>query len=117
MAINYARRYLKAIREGKVVVSEPVRMVYERLEAEQADKSCKYRFDLKLGLHAIEFIETFCRHYEGELAGQLVKLDLWQKAFIQTLFGWVDKKTKLRRFREFLLLVARKNGKDRKSVV
>ena len=112
MAINYARRYLKAIREGKVVVSEPVRMVYERLEAEQADKSCKYRFDLKLGLHAIEFIETFCRHYEGELAGQLVKLDLWQKAFIQTLFGWVDKKTKLRRFREFLLLVARKNGKS-----
>lgn len=112
MAINYARRYLKAIHEGKVIVSEPVRMVYERLEAEQADKSCKYRFDLKLGLHAIEFIETFCRHYEGELAGQLVKLDLWQKAFIQTLFGWVDKKTKLRRFREFLLLVARKNGKS-----
>lgn len=112
MAANYARRYLKAIREGKVVVSEPVRMVYERLEAEQADKSCKYRFDLKLGLHAIEFIETFCRHYEGELAGQLVKLDLWQKAFIQTLFGWVEKKTKLRRFREFLLLVARKNGKS-----
>lgn len=112
MAINYARRYLKAIHEGKAVVSEPVRMVYERLEAEQADKSCKYRFDLKLGLHAIEFIETFCRHYEGELAGQLVKLDLWQKAFIQTLFGWVDKKTKLRRFREFLLLVARKNGKS-----
>jgi phage terminase large subunit-like protein len=112
VAINYARRYLKAIHEGKVVVSEPVRMVYERLEAEQADKSCKYRFDLKLGLHAIEFIETFCRHYEGELAGQLVKLDLWQKAFIQTLFGWVDKKTKLRRFREFMLLVARKNGKS-----
>lgn len=112
MAANYARRYLKAIHEGKAVVSEPVRMVYERLEAEQADKSCKYRFDLKLGLHAIEFIETFCRHYEGELAGQLVKLDLWQKAFIQTLFGWVEKKTKLRRFREFLLLVARKNGKS-----
>lgn len=112
MAANYARRYLKAIHEGKVVVPEPVRMVYERLEAEQADKSCKYRFDLKLGLHAIEFIETFCRHYEGELAGQLVKLDLWQKAFIQTLFGWVEKKTKLRRFREFLLLVARKNGKS-----
>lgn len=112
MAVNYARRYLNAIRDGKVKVSEPVRMVYERLEKEQADKACKYRFDLKLGNHAIEFIETFCRHYEGDLAGQLVKLDLWQKAFIQTLFGWIDKKTKLRRFREFLLLVARKNGKS-----
>ena len=110
--VNYARKYLKAIRAGDVVTSEPVRMMYERLEKEQADKSCKYRFDLKLGLHAIEFIETFCRHYEGELAGQLIKLDLWQKAFIQTLFGWVDKKTRVRRFREFMLLVARKNGKS-----
>ena len=110
--VNYARKYLKAIRAGDVVTSEPVKMMYERLEKEQADKKCKYRFDLKLGLHAIEFIETFCRHYEGELAGQLIKLDLWQKAFIQTLFGWVDKKTKTRRFREFMLLVARKNGKS-----
>lgn len=106
------RRYLKAIREGKIIVSEDVLAFYERLEAQQADKTYKYRFDLKLGNHAIEFIETFCRHYEGELAGQLIKLDLWQKAFIQTLFGWVDRKTKLRRFREFLLLVARKNGKS-----
>ena len=106
------RRYLKAIRDGKIIVSQDVLAFYERLEAQQADKTYKYRFDLKLGNHAIEFIETFCRHYEGELAGQLIKLDLWQKAFIQTLFGWVDRKTKLRRFREFLLLVARKNGKS-----
>lgn len=112
MAVNYVRRYLKAIRDGKIIVSQDVLAFYERLEAQQADKTYKYRFDLKLGNHAIEFIETFCRHYEGELAGQLIKLDLWQKAFIQTLFGWVDRKTKLRRFREFLLLVARKNGKS-----
>ena len=112
MAVNYVRRYLKAIRDGKIAVPQDVLAFYERLEAQQADKTYKYRFDLKLGNHAIEFIETFCRHYEGELAGQLIKLDLWQKAFIQTLFGWVDRKTKLRRFREFLLLVARKNGKS-----
>lgn len=112
MAVNYVRRYVRAIRAGTVTVSEPVRQVYERLDAEAADKSCPYRFSAKLGDHAIRFIETFCRHYEGEHAGQLVKLELWEKAFIQTLFGWVDKKTRLRRFREFFLLVARKNGKS-----
>ena len=112
MAVNYVRQYVRAIRAGAVTVSEPVRQVYERLDAEAADKSCPYRFSAKLGDHAIRFIETFCRHYEGEHAGQLVKLELWEKAFIQTLFGWVDKKTKLRRFREFFLLVARKNGKS-----
>lgn len=112
MAVNYVRQYVRAIRTGTVTVSEPVRQVYERLDAEAADKSCPYRFSAKLGDHAIRFIETFCRHYEGEHAGQLVKLELWEKAFIQTLFGWVDKKTRLRRFREFFLLVARKNGKS-----
>lgn len=112
MAVNYVRQYVRAIRAGTVTVSEPVRQVYERLDAEAADKSCPYRFSAKLGDHAIRFIESFCRHYEGEHAGQLVKLELWEKAFIQTLFGWVDKKTRLRRFREFFLLVARKNGKS-----
>ena len=112
MAVNYVRQYVRAIRTGTVTVSEPVRQVYERLDAEAADKACPYRFSAKLGAHAIRFIETFCRHYEGEKAGQLVKLELWEKAFIQTLFGWVDKKTRLRRFREFFLLVARKNGKS-----
>lgn len=112
MAVNYVRQYVRAIRAGTVTVSQPVRQVYERLDAEAADKACPYRFSAKLGDHAIRFIETFCRHYEGEHAGQLVKLDLWEKAFLQTLFGWVDRKTKLRRFREFFLLVARKNGKS-----
>ena len=112
MAVNYVRQYVRAIRAGTVTVSEPVRQVYERLDAEAADKACPYRFSAKLGDHAIRFIETFCRHYEGEHAGQLVKLELWEKTFIQTLFGWVDKKTRLRRFREFFLLVARKNGKS-----
>lgn len=112
MAVNYVRQYVRAIRAGTVTVSEPVRQVYERLDAEAADKSCPYRFSAKLGDHAIRFIETFCRHYEGEHAGQLVKLDLWEKAFLQALFGWIDRQSKLRRFREFFLLVARKNGKS-----
>ena len=112
MAVNYVRQYVRAIRAGTVTVPEPVRVEYERLDAEAADKAYPYRFSAKLGDHAIRFIESFCRHYEGEHAGQLVKLELWEKAFLQTLFGWVDKKTRLRRFREFFLLVARKNGKS-----
>ena len=110
--VNYPKRYLKAICEGKIIVPETVRTVYERLEREMGEKGSRWKFDPKLGQHAIDFIETFCRHYEGELAGQRVKLDLWQKAFVQTLFGWIDRKTRRRRFQEFMLLVARKNGKS-----
>lgn len=110
--MNYPLKYLGQIHSGKVKVSVEVREIYERLEVQRNDRAFPYRFDAKLGGHAVAFIETFCRHFEGELAGQLIKLDLWQKAFVQTLFGWASRKKRVRRFREFLLLISRKNGKS-----
>lgn len=110
--MNWPQKYLTQIRKGNIITSSEVRAIYETLDLQAKDRDFPFRLDLNAGQHAIDFIEGFCRHYEGELAGQLVKLDLWQKAFIQTLFGWVEKKSKIRRFREFMLLVARKNGKS-----
>lgn len=110
--MNWPQKYLTQIRKGNIITSAEVRAIYETLDLQAKDRDFPFRLDLNAGQHAIDFIEGFCRHYEGELAGQLVKLDLWQKAFIQTLFGWVEKKSKIRRFREFMLLVARKNGKS-----
>ena len=37
---------------------------------------------------------------------------MWQKAFIQALFGFVDKETGLRKYKKGILFVARKNGKS-----
>lgn len=110
--MNWPQKYLTQIRKENIITSAEVRAIYETLDLQAKDRDFPFRLDLNAGQHAIDFIEGFCRHYEGELAGQLVKLDLWQKAFIQTLFGWVEKKSKIRRFREFMLLVARKNGKS-----
>lgn len=42
----------------------------------------------------------------------LPELELFQKAFIQTLFGWLEKETGYRRFRETMFLCGRKNGKS-----
>jgi phage terminase large subunit-like protein len=110
--MNYPELYLRLIREGEIVTSEAVRAMYERLEAEAKDTGFAFEFKPEVGQHAIDFIERFCRHFEGELAGQLIALDLWQKAFLQTLFGWVSRDDGTRRFREFFFLVARKNGKS-----
>lgn len=75
-------------------------------------ESFPFYFNEAVGNHAIEFIETFCKHYQGELAGTTVKLELFQKAFVQTLFGWLEKETDLRRFREYFFEVPRKHGKS-----
>lgn len=112
--MNYAKKYLAEIEAGNIEACEEIKSVYRRLvkEMDCKDKSFPFYFSQKHGNHAIKFIETFCRHYQGEHAGELVKLELFQKAFIQTLFGFLEKKTKLRRFREYFFEVARKHGKS-----
>ena len=46
------------------------------------------------------------------MGGQPFILELWQKALVAATFGIVHKITGLRKYREVLLMVARKNGKS-----
>jgi len=113
--LNYVREYCRAINDGEIVACEEIKAIYNRLCEEmdrENDDSFPFFFSENTGNHAIDFIETFCKHYQGEHAGEFVKLELFQKAFIQALFGWLEKKTNLRRFREYFFEVARKHGKS-----
>lgn len=109
--MNYLKAYLDAIEGGEIVVCKRIRKVYTRLVYE-AENPGKYRFDEERANRPIEFIERFCKHSKGEWAGQPVRLELFQKAFISALFGFVDSKTGFRKYREAFFMVARKNGKS-----
>lgn len=111
--MNYVREYYNRIESGEIVTSRRVRAVYKRLidEMDANDTASPYYFDEETGERPIEFIETFCKQSQGDLGAPL-KLELFQKAFIQTLFGWLEKDTNCRRFRETLFLCGRKNGKS-----
>lgn len=110
--MNYITEYVNAIRAGKCIVSNRVKKVYEGLQRDIESPACGYVFDEAKANRPIEFIERFCRHSKGEWAGKPVKLELFQKAFISALFGFVSETTGLRRYRETLFYVARKNGKS-----
>lgn len=71
-----------------------------------------YIFDEKRARLPIDFIEKFCKHSKGKWAGQPVILELFQKAFIEGLFGFVDKDTGIRKYKKGALFVGRKNGKS-----
>lgn len=71
-----------------------------------------YIFNESKGNRPINFIEKFCKHSKGKWAGKPVMLELWQKALIQALFGFVDKETGLRKYKKGILDVGRKNGKS-----
>ena len=111
---NYIRKYWSEINRGKVKVSKKVnqqmKMLIDLLDEIDTGNS-KWDFDIRKANRPISFIETFCIHVKGRMAGKRYKLETWQKAIIQALFGIVHKETRFRRYRELHLFVGRKNSK------
>lgn len=110
--MNYILEYYKAIEDGRLVVSKRVKNQYAKLVDAINNPQGVYIFDEQRAGKPITFIETFCKHSKGEWAGKAVELELFQKAFISALFGFIHKDTGLRQYREAMLYVARKNGKS-----
>lgn len=105
--LNYILAYYQAIQNGSVVVGRWIQLFYEYIVKGLQTQS--FFFDQKKANKAIRFIETFCHHCEGR--NDLLKLELWQKAFVSVVFGVVGADG-LRQFREVVLIIARKNGKS-----
>ena len=109
--MNYSNsiyEYYQGIKSGKYTVGNKIEKWYEYIIKGLEDKS--FFFDQKKANLAIVYIENFCRHHEGDLAPNKLKLELWQKAFISVIFGIVDAEGN-RQFREVVLVVGRKSGK------
>lgn len=112
--MNWAGEYLEKIKSGDEVVSLKVRMVYER-EVEwikNPPKDFPFLFEEEAGQRPIDFIEQFCKHSKGKWGKQPFKLELFQKAKLQLIFGWLEKETRNRRFREVVDIRGRKCGKS-----
>jgi phage terminase large subunit-like protein len=109
--MNYIIEYFEAIKSGECIVSKRVYKQYEKL-VNDINNSDKYIFDEARAMKPIKFIETFCKHSKGEWAGKPVILELFQRAYISALFGFIHKDTGLRRYKESMFYVARKNGKS-----
>lgn len=105
---NYIFEYYQGIQDGTIAVGNWIRLWYEYIIKGLEDGSFFYA--PKKAKAAIVFAENFCRHHEGALAPGLIKLELWEKAFLSVIFGIVDKDGN-RQFREIVLVVGRKNGK------
>lgn len=107
---DYILEYHNKIQKGQIVVGRWVRLIYEYIISGIKEK--KFYLDKRKAETAIEWIETHCFNTEGPLAPGNLKLELWEKAFISCVFGICDTETKLRTFREIVLVVGRKNGKS-----
>ena len=102
--------YWDKIQSGEEVVGAKIRKVYKKL-AWDLDHPGEYFYSPKRANHILEFAENYCHNYQGKDGGKLVKLELWEKALLAAVFGFVDVEG-IRKYREALLIVGKKNGKS-----
>lgn len=110
--MNHIQEYWDKIQSGEIVACKRLIQQYQKLVDELYNPRDPWVFDIEKATRPIEFIEAFCRHSKGKWIGEPVKLELFQKAKIQAVYGFVHKETGLRRCREVFTLVGRKNGKS-----
>lgn len=109
---NYVLQYWHEIESGREIVSSRVRQLYAKLAEDIEHPKAPYIFDAERALRPIEYTEEICKHSKGKWAGKPVLLELWQKAAISAVFGFVDQVTGARQYTRVDLFVARKNGKS-----
>lgn len=107
---NPIREYWQAIQDGREVVSLKIYKTYKHL-IWQLDNPGVYTYSSARANHVIEFFENYCHHSKGKFGGKLVVLELWEKALLAAVFGFVDIEGN-RQYQKCLLIVAKKNGKS-----
>ena len=106
--------YGTAVADGKIRACDKVRRVYGQLledmaKGERNGRNGRWHFDQEKAKRPIAFIERFCRQSQGVI-GAPIRLELFQKAKFEALFGFVDDDG-WRRYTECLTIEGRKNGK------
>ena len=123
---TYIEEYYKWICDNPDKVCNKVKTIYSRLNEEiktpkevsffnkttNETETHTYIFDIVKAHKPINFIERICKQSKGKWSGKSLKLELFQKAFLEALFGFVDKDTGLRKYKKAIFFVARKNGKS-----
>ncbi|POP39593.1 terminase large subunit [Blautia producta] len=110
LAYNPILEYWEKIQNKEIRVSDKVFRTYKKVVK---DIECpgEYFYSSNRANHILEFAENYCRHSKGKFGGKPVQLELWEKAHLATVFGFVDIEGN-RKYRESLLIVGKKNGKS-----
>lgn len=112
LTYNPIIEYFNKIESGELVASVKVKRLYKKLVADIHDECSVWEYDPQKANHAIEFVENYCKHSKGKMGGKPFILELWQKAATAAIFGFVHKIDNVRKYKEVILIVARKNGKS-----
>lgn len=110
--MTWLEEYGRKVISGEIVACHRIKQAYTLLldKLYHPEKYKPWIFDFERAMAPIDFIETFCKQAEGEIGAPL-KLELFQLAKHQAVFGFVHEITGERQYTEVLDIRARKNGK------
>lgn len=109
-----ANSYINKVLSGDIPACMYVKMACERQRSDLKKANTPgfpYEFSPVLATKICLFIEHMV-HVKGPLAGQNIKLEPWQCFVLTTIFGWIHKDTKKRRFKRAYIEVPRGNAKS-----
>lgn len=107
---NYPQQYYNKIKSGEILTSRKIKIAYKYFVEVLPKNSSKWEYRDDLALHVIDFIENYCVTSKG--VSKPLKLDLFQKAAVSLMFGWVGVGTNKRKHRITHYIIGRKNGKS-----
>lgn len=107
---NPIREYWDRMQSGEEVVCDKIYRTYKKIVYDM-DHPGEYFYSHKRANHIIEFFENYCKPSKCSDGNTNVRLELWEKALLATIFGFVDHRG-LRKYREAILIVGKKNGKS-----
>ena len=108
--MTYLEEYREAIRRGEIVAGLELITALDMYIADM--KNPRYIYDTREAYRRIDFMEKFVKLTKSPFYGKPMKLMLWQKAFIETLYSFKIAETGFDRFKRSILLIGRKNTKS-----
>lgn len=106
-------QYRNAIKSGEIIAGAEMIKELDKLIFNLKDST--YIYDPKEAHIRIKFMENLCLQSKKPFYMKPMELLLWEKAFIEAMYSFKKYDAELgrwvRRFRDILLLIARKNGK------
>lgn len=113
--VEDAHDYARKVVAGEIIAGRWARLACERhlKDLERSTAGWRCVFDAELAQRACNFIQML-PHVKGKWARrrEKIKLTPWMSFVVCSIFGWVDRVTRLRRFTNVYIEVGRKNAKS-----
>lgn len=113
-----AEQYARQVVAGELLTCERTQQACRRHLEDLKRDDWRYEFDIRKAERICRFAEML-PHVKGNWAarGELIHLEPWQAFGLCSIFGWVKKETRTRRFSLAYEEVPRKNAKSIKAAI